>query len=111
MYLLLIVLRAILGLLPRTPATHATWWKEMAASHRHPERAVRWAVPHQWMSMDYVLTESPSEFVYCGRGVFERVNHPLRSVFRLARLLAGGFEPCPALAATVSLGDRRIQRV
>lgn len=113
MYLLLI-LRFLLGLLSRTSAVVqlVRSFGDMVVNHSRTFRAdLRSAVPHEWMSMDYVLTESPDGFAYRGRGTFEKANDPLRSVFRLARRLACGPEPYLAVAATVFLDNRRARRI
>ena len=109
---LLVVLRFLLGLLPSVAALQ--WDKVLAGSasgRTCPKRSgARAALPHEWTSMDYVLTESPPGLVYCVAGTFEKANHPLHSVFRLARRLAGISEPYPALAAAVCLAGRQSSR-
>jgi hypothetical protein len=109
---LLVFLRYVLGMLPRTRAV-----AKGASAHRemvHPScpmyAGFLTVAPHEWMSMDHVLTESFPGFAYVGRGTFERANHPLRSVFRFARRLAWGPETYLVFAATVSVCNRRPHR-
>ena len=109
---ILVMLRFCLGWLSRTPllARPIRMFRETVTNRSRSLRGpVRSAVPHEWMSMDYVLTERSGGFAYRGRGTFEKENDPWRSVFRLARRLACGPEPYLAVA-TVSLGNRPVRR-
>ena len=114
---LLVFLRYLLGLLPgtRAAAPGASAYSEIAYREMvYPSCPIRAGflsmVPHEWMSMDYVLTESFPGVSFAGRGTFERANHPLRSVFRFARRLVWANEPYLVLAATVSVCNRRPHR-
>ncbi len=108
MYLLAIV-RWVLGLLSRATSVMrsvqtVSTWVANGCRPAEPNRAARF--PHQWMYMDYDLTSVP---VGCQRrpSAFAKNAHPLLSMFRLLRRLAGLPEPYPALIATVSLDPRR----
>src|SRR5579872_36492 len=96
---LLVLLRFFLGLLPRT--SHAAepmrFCAATGASRSQRIRAGSVAIPHEWMCMDYVLTESRGGITRRGCWAFVQANHSLRSVFRLARRLAGLPEAYPAL--------------
>ena len=97
---LLGILRFILGLVSRITsaanAARSSAW--MADSHRGARGGgSRVAVPHDWVCMDYVLSER-LDVEYRGRGTLDRTNHPLSALFRLMRRLAALSEPCPALA-------------
>ena len=105
MYLLLIV-RFLLGLVPGTQAVSRRF--RMASEmvfHRRSAigAAARCEIPHEWMSMADILAESSAARGCHGRGTFTRANHPIRSVFRLARQWAWGGELCPVFAATESV--------
>lgn len=111
MYLLR-VLRFVLGLLSRMPSVFRatrTFCDRVAKQPCSIRGVALAADPHEWMSMDCVLTEGSVDVVYSGRGTFKRANHPFRSVSRFFRRLAGGSESCLALA-TVRVGDSRLMR-
>jgi hypothetical protein len=113
MTFLLAVLRFFLGLLP---------WKHVAGGvvavieraiyclAQADRRRMRPALPHQWTSMDYVLTGSHRVWAAGRRGAFERANHPLLYAIWIARRLAGLPEACPAVVARVCLANRRPRR-
>jgi hypothetical protein len=109
---LLVFLRYLLGTLPGTQAASqgARAYREMGFPSCPIRSCFLTVVPHEWMSMDYVLTESSPGLACTGRGTFERANHPLRSVFRFARRLAWANETYLVLAATVSVCNRRPHR-
>lgn len=112
MYLLVIV-RFLLGLLPRTSAVAKSigvLWESGFTPPFPLRHDARTALTHEWMRMDYVWTENSGSIARTPRGTFERANHPLRSMFRLARRLAGCPEACPAFVPTVVLHDPRLRR-
>jgi hypothetical protein len=106
---LLVFLRYLLGLLPgtRAAAPGARDYREMVYPSGPIRAGFLSVVPHEWMSMDYALTESLPGFSFTGRGTFEKANHPLRSVFRFARRLARVNETYLVVAATVPVCNRR----
>lgn len=110
---LLVCLQFILGLLSRTaalcPSLRAICKaaSQPIATSRAPESR---AVPHEWISMDYVLTESIHAARWRERGPFERPTHPLSSIVRFVRRLAGVPQLYPARASTVSLASRQSAR-
>jgi hypothetical protein len=109
----LVILRYLLGWLPRTPAVAkpASIFRESGTDQPWAMRAVlRSAMPHEWMCVDDALTESPGGLVCYELGTFERANDPLRSIFWFARRLAWGPEAYLVLAAKVSVNDRRPRR-
>jgi hypothetical protein len=63
-------------------------------------------IPQDWISMDYVLSES-SAADRLARGPFERPTHPLAVLVRIVRRLAGVPEACPALVPTRSTTNPR----
>jgi len=107
---LLVIVRMVFGFLSKTPwvaRSVRTLCDCLALQSGQNRPNVHARLPHQWMSMDYVLIEGSTGLVYCGRGTFKKANHPLNSVFRFCRRIAWGPEPYPALATTVSLGNSR----
>jgi len=101
---LLVLLRFLLGQWSRTtsPLRRLRAIVKVASQPYSASRAVRdGAVPPEWISMVYVLTEGSPPARYTLRGAFERPAHPLGSILRFARRLAGVPKPYPALAATV----------
>lgn len=62
--------------------------------------------PQDWISMDYVLSES-SAADRLARGPFERPTHPLAVLVRIVRRLAGVPEACPALVPARSTTNPR----
>lgn len=108
MYLLAIV-RWVLGRLFGAPSVLRSVQaaKSWAVNRCRPAETNRPArFPHQWMYMDYDLT---SVTLGCHRqpSAFAKNAHPLLSMFRRLRRLAGLPEPYPALVATVSADPRR----
>jgi hypothetical protein len=107
---LLVFLRYLLGKLPGA-ATEGkpafsfgeTTFREMLLSAHSIRAAQLWVAPHQWMSMDYVLSEGPPGSALQGRGAFSRANHFLPFVFSLARRLACWPESYLVMPATVSV--------
>jgi len=110
--ILVIFLRYLLGMLPgtRAAAKRTIGCREMVYPSLPTRSGFLMVAPHEWMSMDYVLTEGFPGYPFGGRGTFERANHPLRSVFRFARRLAWGPETYLVLAATVSVCNPRPHR-
>jgi hypothetical protein len=110
---LLVFLRFLFGLVSRTSGSGRIL-RAIGRVARQPAPARRaaprraWA--HEWISMDYVLTESSPQARYLLRGALERPTHPLSSILRRARRLAGVPKPYPALAATASLVNRHSER-
>ena len=102
---LLVILRFVFGGLSKTSTViRSTRFIKSLVSKWSCVRAEFASVaPHEWMRMDYVLTEVRDGYVYCGRGTFKQANHPLRSLFWFCRRLAGRPEPYPTLAAAVCL--------
>lgn len=107
MYLLAIV-RLVLGMLSRAPGVSRSIEvvRGVATSRAVAQRSTRPArFPHQWMYLDYDLTNAPG--ARCSRPeAFAKDAHPLRSMFRLLRRLAGLPEPYLVPVPTVSR-DRR----
>ncbi len=96
---LLAIMRLLFGLLPSTrcvprSALGQTTSKEVR--HSKVERSS--ALPHEWMNLDFVLTESSGLFRNYGRGTFDEA-HPLRPFFQFLRHLAWGTELCPVPVA------------
>ncbi len=111
---LLVFLRFLLGLMPRTVAVVKSIKALRDMVVRHPREArlgLRLAVRHEWMSMDHLLIGSYTAFAHGERCAFEDANHPLRRILRFAWRLARGSEPYPALAAVVLLRDARRRRM
>lgn len=109
----LVFLRYLLGLLlgSRAAATSAPWVRWMAICQPRTARAaVCGAFLHDWVSVDYALTESSRMFACRGRGTFEKASQHLRCTFRGLRRLAGLPEPCMVLAPVVSSRDPRLLR-
>jgi hypothetical protein len=110
---LLVCLQFLLGILSRTTALCRRLRAICkAASQPLPKSRAsgRRAVPHEWISMDYVLTESFHATRCRGRGPFESPTHPLGSILRFVRRLAGVPQLYPARATTVSLANRQSER-
>ena len=108
---LLVFLRCLLGQLSRTSARIGRLRAigKVASQPYSRSRAVRdGAIPHEWIRMVYVQTEGSPTAKYMLRGAFERPTHPLGSILRFARRLAGVPKPYPALAATVCLANRQL---
>jgi hypothetical protein len=107
---LLVLLRFLLGQWSRTSALigRLPVIVKVASQPYSTNRAVRDGfIPHEWISMVYVLTEGSPPARFTLRGAFERPAHPLDSILRFARRLAGVPKPYPALAATVCPANRR----
>jgi hypothetical protein len=109
----LVFLRFLLGLVSGTTgssrltgAIGKAHWQPAAKRRAAPRRAQA----HEWISMDYVLTESSPQAHYLLRDALERPTHPLSSILRCARRLAGVPKPYPALAATASVVNRHSGR-
>lgn len=101
---LLAIVRLVLGVLSRAPGVSRSVdaVRSVAIGHRSAKASMRQArFPHQWMYLDYDLTNVPGS--RCSRPeAFAKDAHPLRSMFRLLRRLAGLPEPSLVRVATVS---------
>src|SRR5262249_7592839 len=105
MYLLLI-LRFLLGLVPGVGAVRRQLRIDQAVFHRR--RSIHASVlPHEWMSMAYILVESSRLRGRPGRATFTRANHPVRSVFRFVGRWPRCGELCPVFAARQSVHGPR----
>ena len=100
---LLVILRFVFGGLSKTSTVirSTRFIKSLVSKWTCVRAEFASVAPHEWMRMDYVLTEVRDGYVYCGRGTFKQANHPLRSLFWFCRRLAGRPEPYPTLAAAV----------
>ena len=111
---LLVFLRFLLGHLSRTTAPSRRLCAIPKAANQPAGTSrtePRGAIPYEWINMDYVLTKSfPPGSCGIARGTFERPTHPLGSILRFARRLAGVPMPYPALAVTVCLANRQSGR-
>ena len=67
-------------------------------------------LPHDCVSVDYVLMERPCGFAYRGRGTFPKANQPLRCALGFLRRSFAAGQMCPALVPTTSLNDPRLRR-
>lgn len=111
----LVFLRYFLGLVSRNSALSRPLraiWKGVRTPYPTGRAAPHGVVPHdEWIRMVYVLSEScPAAGRGIPRGTLERPTHPLSSMLRFARRLAGVPMPYPALAATVCLANRQSGR-
>lgn len=101
---LLAIVRLVLGVLSRAPGVSRSIdvVRNVASSHLSANASIRKArFPHQWMYLDYDLTNVPGS--RCSRPeAFAKDAHPLRSMFRLLRRLAGLPEPSLVRVPTVS---------
>jgi hypothetical protein len=71
----------------------------------YSQPAARWMFPHEWVSMDHVLSDGRYGRALCRPANFDNTNHLLHAARRLAGYLAGWPRPCPVLVArTVRLG-------
>ena len=109
---LLAILRFLLDLVSGNGAVgpRARTFGKAMAECRRSRVARRSALPHEWMSMAYVLTEVSRGF--CGRdpGDLGGTNHPLHFVFRAARRWAGCAELCPAPVVRVAIDEGQSRR-
>jgi hypothetical protein len=105
---LLAIVRLVLGVLSRAPGVSRSMdvLRTAASSRRGASVSTRKArFPHEWMYLDYDLTNVPGS--RCSRPeAFAKDAHPLRSMFRLLRHLAGLPEPSLVRVATVSRDPR-----
>jgi hypothetical protein len=81
-------------------------WLPCAANTRAKRARADRGVPQDWISMDYVLSESSAADRLL-RGPFERPTHPLAALVRIVRRLAGVPQACPALVPTRSITNPR----
>ena len=100
---LLVILRFVFGCLSKTSTLvrSTRFFKGLVSKWSCVRAEFASVAPHEWMRMDYVLTEVRDGYVYCGRGTFKQANHPLRSLLWFCRRLAGRPEPYPTLVAAV----------
>jgi hypothetical protein len=106
-----VFLRFLLGLMSRIAALFRPM-RAIRAVANQPFRTVvpNWAVPHEWIRMANVPSESSRAGNDLLRATFERPTHPLGSIYRFARRLAGVPQPCPAPSATAYLVHRQAGR-